>query len=126
MRLDKDLIRKILLAVEASDRTPGQGVDIEIEGVSDEEVGYHVLLLSEAGYLVAEDIGHLAEDLAFEVQRLTFDGHELLDTMRDPEVWSRTKGALSKVGAGGLQLAFEIGKAMVRKVLVERTGLDLG
>lgn len=125
MRLEKELVRRILLAVEASERSPYEGVELDIEGWSEAQIGYHVMLLAEAGYLVAEDIGCIGEDLAWEAQRLTYAGHEFLDTIRDAEVWRRTKEAAAKVGSVSLQVMVEIGKAFARQVIAERTGLDL-
>nr|WP_240997926.1 DUF2513 domain-containing protein [Pseudomonas viridiflava] len=49
MKLDKDLVREILLAIEASDKAPDSWIDLTIENRDDDEVSYHVMLLHEAG-----------------------------------------------------------------------------
>jgi hypothetical protein len=55
MKLDMDLVRKILIALE--DHPHGSyGQFIRIEGYSPEQIGYHVTLMGEAGLLVAVDV----------------------------------------------------------------------
>lgn len=125
MKLEKELVRKILLAIEAHEGSPYDGVALEFDEYSERQVGYHVMLLVEAGYVVGEDMGCLGDDLAWEAQRLTFVGHEFLDTIRDAEVWRRTKDAAGKVGSVSLSVLVEIGKAYAKQVLVERTGIVL-
>jgi hypothetical protein len=125
MRLEKELVRKILLAIEASEGSPYEGVELEIDGWTQDQIGYHVMLLAEANYLIAEDLGGIGDDLAWEAQRLTFAGHEFLDTIRDVEVWRRTKEAAGRAGGVSLQVMVEIGKAYAKQVLQERTGIVL-
>ncbi|MDF2900348.1 MAG: hypothetical protein K0Q62_407 [Phenylobacterium sp.] len=59
-------------------------------------------------------------------KRLTFRGHEFLDTIRDPEVWRLTQEGAAKAGGAGVQFLWELGKAYARQVAKERLGLDLG
>lgn len=125
MRLDKDLIRQILLAVEADEGPVYEAVLLEFEGRSESQVGYHVMQLVEAGYLVGEDLSSLDDELAWEAQRLTYRGHEFLDTIRDDEVWSRTKTAVGKVGGASLSMFLELGKGYAKQVIAERMGISL-
>jgi len=49
------LVREILLAVEARP-PPGQGLaDVQIPGVSSEEISYHVKIMAEAGLIEAKN-----------------------------------------------------------------------
>lgn len=125
MKLDRDLIRAILLDVEARPPTQFQSTAVELDGWTEEEIGYHLMILGEAGYLEVEDVGYLGRELAFEATRLTYGGHEYVDTIRDPEVWRRTKDAAGKVGSSGLQALLEIGKAMGKQIIRERLGVDI-
>lgn len=124
MKLEKELVRKILLKVEEFEGEFYEGVPLEIDGATERQIGYHVMLLIEAGYLVGEDMSTL-DGVEWEAQRLTYAGHEFLDTIRDAEVWRRTKDAAVKVGGVSLQVMVEIGKAYARQVLQERTGIVL-
>lgn len=125
MKLEKELVRGILLAVESHEGSVYEAVPLAFDDFSDRHVAYHVMLLCEAGYLVGEDLSCMGSDLEWEAQRLTYAGHEFLDTIRDAEVWRRTKDAAGKVGGASLQVVLELGKTYVKQVLVERTGIAL-
>lgn len=124
MKLDKELVREILLSVEACEQTPDSWIDLEIEGYGDQEISYHVLLLHEAGFLKAQDLSSLA-DFDWRPKRLTYRGHDFLDTVRDNEVWQRTKDGAEKAGVASLGLLLEIGKAYGKEILKEKLGIEL-
>jgi len=124
LRLDKELIRQILLAVEESDQTPDSWIDLEFDDQTHSVVSYHVMLLHEAGLLAAKDLSAM-DDFDWRPQRLTIRGHEYLDTIRDTEVWRLTKAGAEKAGGVSLAVMLEIGKAYGKQVLRKRLGLDI-
>lgn len=113
MELDKDLVRRILLAVEANDDDPRVPKIIQIEGYMETQVSYHVALMAEAGLLTAKDMGNLKK-FTWGAQRLTYRGHEFLDAVRDPEIWRKTKSTAQKAGGAGISFLWEIAKAELR------------
>ncbi|MFG0323712.1 DUF2513 domain-containing protein [Pseudomonas sp. zjy_15] len=123
MKLDKELVRDVLLAVEAHDE-PDRWLAIKIPGKSDIEVSYHIMLLAEAGMLKADDVGS-HDGFEWVPTRLTYKGHEFLETVRDPEIWRRTKEGAEKAGIAGLGMLVELGKAYGKQLLKERLGIDL-
>lgn len=126
MQLDKDLVREILLAIEASKNDPKQGIDLALPNHSSREISYHVLLLTEAGFVLSQDAAYLADAVSiWQPTRLTYKGHEFLDTVRDGEVWELTKNGAEKVGSASLSLMLELGKAYGKQVLKERLGIEL-
>jgi len=125
MRRDPELFRQILLAIEESETDPDDSFAVQIDGRTERETSYHIMLLAEAGYVLAVDLSCMAGDLEWEAQRLTFAGHEFLDVIRDGEVWRRTKEAGAAVGGGSLQVLLEVGKQFGKRVLAERTGISL-
>ena len=54
MRRDMELFREVLMKVEELP-FDGRFHDIAVDGRSDEEISYHVMLLQEAGFIEAED-----------------------------------------------------------------------
>ena len=76
---------------------------------------YHVALLVEAGFLSGNikmaSIGNVV------VSKLTWEGHEFLDAIRDPDIWSKTKERAKGVASIGLGLVWEIAKAEVKAKL---------
>lgn len=123
MKLDKDLVREIMLAVEAYDEPQGW-MNLTIDGKSDNEVSYHVMLLDEAGLISGINLGGIGS-FEWQPRRLTYQGHEFLDTVRDGEVWKRTKEGAEKVGGAGLGMLVELGKAYGKQIFKERLGIDL-
>ena len=117
MKLDKDLVREILLQTEAS-RTAMGFVNLHIPDHVDEEVSYHVELLTEAGFIEAYDLT-TNDGYEWRPKRLTYEGHEFLDTVRDPEIWKTTKETAKKAGVASLKALFEIGKSIAKQKLIE-------
>ena len=126
MKLDKELVRDILLQIEADADDPRGWIVLELPEHSPNEVSYHVELLAEAGFLEAQDLCHMGPGgYEWQPRRLTYQGHELLDTIRDPEIWRLTKEGAKKVGSNSLSALFEIGKFFVKQKLAEH-GVHLG
>ena len=110
MKLDSDLARDILLAVEASPANRPAG-DIDIDGRSRDEILEHVALLAEAGLIEARiqksGMGG-GRILAVHVQRLTWEGHEFLNHARNDGLWARAKQVvISKTGTLSFELLSE-------------------
>ena len=124
MKLDKDLVREILLAIEANKDDPLGWINLNLEGREVADVSYHVMLLHDAGFIVGKD---LSDDCGsdWRPQRLTYRGHEFLDTVRDSEIWRRTKAGAEKAGVAGLGLLLEIGKAYAKQVAKEKLNIEL-
>ena len=123
MKLDKDLIRDILLAVEAHAEPEGLIV-LYINNPSAEMISYHVRGLDEAGLLDALDTGGM-NCFKWQPTRLTYEGHEFLNIIRDDEVWELIKTGAEKVSSTSLNLMLELGKIYGKQVLKVRTGIEL-
>ena len=123
MKLNKDLVRKILLAVEAHEEPEGL-VALEMNKPSAEMISYHVRLLDEAGLLDAIDTGGM-NCFKWQPTRLTYEGHEFLNIIRDDEVWELIKTGAEKVSSTSLNLMLELGKIYGKQVLKVRTGIEL-
>ncbi len=123
MKLNKDLVRDILLAVEAHDEPEGL-IALEMNISSAEIVSYHVRLLDEAGLLDALDTGGM-NCFKWQPTRLTYNGHEFLDIIRDDEVWKLTKTGSEKISSTRLSLMLELGKVYSKQVLKVRIGIEL-
>lgn len=130
MTRDMDLIRALLLQLEAMEKRPSDVMHIvpdddtlAIEGYTVEQVEHHLSLIHEAGFLDHVGGGQPMEGIMF--RRLSWQGYEFLDTLRDPAVWRTTKDKASKVGGAGLGIILDIGKAVIRGELAKH-GLPLG
>lgn len=121
MKLDNDLVREILLTIEASAPPPDSWIDLTIESHNKDEASYHVMLLHEAGFIVAQDLCSIS-DFDWRPKRLTIRGHEFLDTIRDREVWRLAKACAEKAGGVSLAVMQEIGKAHGKQIFNGRLG----
>lgn len=122
MKRDMDLVRAILLAVEE-----GHG-DIDIQDglpgteASAQELEYHLNLAQQAGLL---DVAGVTLGGGYHIQGLTWEGHDFLDTIRDPEVWKRTKEGATKVGGWSFGLLKDLATAYIKSEAKGRLGFDL-
>jgi hypothetical protein len=108
VKRDLDLARTILRDIEAAPTAHGW-IDLEIGGHSDEEVSYHVRLLTKEGLIEASDLSS-SDGFVWKPIRLTWAGHEFLDASRDESRWTKAKDIVLKKGGG---LTFEVLKAVL-------------
>jgi len=114
MKRDLDLIRKILFKVEEkADPTPE--FDLKIDDYPQEIINYHIVLMNEAGLLIggAEELSDGSYVIAY-VSRLTWEGHEFLDSIRDISLWNKAKNLISEKAKG---IPFEILKSLLIKII---------
>lgn len=114
-----DLVRSILLAVEDGENDFRRG----LAGHPDAapwEVSYHLQIMRQGSPIEARTglLDHI------QVHGLTWEGHELLDRIRDPEVWRRTKASASAVGAWTVDVLKDLATAYLKQVLKKRVGLE--
>jgi len=103
MKRDMDLIRAMLLAIESYPR--GFAPKIEIPGYTPEQIGYHAVLLGEAGLAEVIDMTCNESDTPDAiVDRLTWAGHEFLDSALDVRIWNRAKDSIAKIGGASIQI----------------------
>jgi hypothetical protein len=119
MQRDWELIRKILLAVEAN--PPGQTVGMSaISGVDPGIVGSHISMLKDAGFLKAAILpGFGGAIRGAEISELTFAGHDLLDTIKSHGVWEKVKTTAKEKG---VELSFEAVKTLAALALKQIIG----
>jgi len=120
MRRDSDLIRAILLAVEADERCDVLCIP-KLPGFHDDAVDSHTRLLVERGFL-ATYYPDRARGQPWACIRLTWAGYDFLDNIRDPAVWRSVKRAASKVGSWSIDTLAAVAKAMIL-AKVEALGL---
>src|SRR3990172_5582998 len=118
MKRDMDLVRDLLMALEKQDSYDGF-TDLSIEGYSEDQISYHVLLIHEAGLIEAMDMSTFGGP-SWKPVRLSWEGHEFLDASRDDSRWSAAKAPLAMAGGG---LAFEVLKLLLISSLKQAVGL---
>jgi hypothetical protein len=113
MKCNWDVIRKIMIKLEAIPTMGGQLESSEVCGVDNETVFYHMRLMIEAGLAVGGCPEMLGAYDGYLV-RLTWSGHELLDKIRRDSIWNKIKET-AKVKS--IDLSAEVVKAIARTVI---------
>ena len=129
MRRDMDLIRDLMLALEALPESPG-GVHqliagegaVAIDAYSKDEVAYHLQLIEEAGLIRTFNASFGGEVL---FDRLSWAGHDFIDSVRSPEVWAKTKKGAEAAGGFTVDLLKDLAKGLIKKQIEDLTGVKL-
>jgi len=133
MKRDLDLMRDLLLKVEKATigdvaRNPWQV--FSSSGTPSEVVIYHVRLPLERKLLHSQSINleGRSQDgtptAKFLPDALTDEGHEFLETIRDPKVWQKTKEGARKIGSFGIDLIKDLAKGYLKKKIKDLTDVE--
>lgn len=117
MKRDWAVIRAIL--VETESLRIGQTVIVRSD--EDEVRSEHYRLLVEQGSIQGDIKVYLGGELKVIAYRLTWDGHELLDSIKNENVWSQVTERLKSVGDGA---TVEIVKSLA--VMFLKKALQIG
>lgn len=118
MKKDMELIRKILFAIE-DEYVDSVIYNLSIDGYEPEAISYHCALLYDAGFISDYDSKNAEGRLwMFGVGRLTWEGHEFLDKIRNETVWNKTKETVTK---NGLPMILDVIKSIASTVIASMT-----
>ncbi|TPW31328.1 DUF2513 domain-containing protein [Pararhizobium mangrovi] len=116
MKRDDDYIRQLLLDMEASDDLY-LVASLKLSMRPEEQKKHqHAELLCDAGFFEAVNKG---------VYRMTNQGHDYLNVIRDQTVWAKTKKGASSLGGATLGMMKDIAIAYVKKEAIEKLGIQI-
>jgi hypothetical protein len=122
MKRDMDLVREIMLKIEAL--PAGPPVLYRVGEVEDLVLLTHLEMLIDAGLVrgkISRSQGSRGDVIG--ISTLTWEGHEWIDLVRDPRVWDEAKSTLQENGGA---LSFELTKAVATRIHRLRVGLPAG
>jgi hypothetical protein len=129
MKRDMDLVRELLLKLEAFPAEYGDvfafnlgDADVAVDGRTDAEVMYHLELLRERG-LIDSPGSQPMTGVTF--SGLTWQGHDFADSMRDSQIWLATKEGAEKAGGWTFDLVIALAKGLIKKKIEEHTGVQI-
>jgi len=123
MKLDPDIVRRLLLEIEEQHDGPDWEMSISN---ADYPRFYAASKLYEAGYVLALSLPGIEPDEGYlAVRELTFTGHDFLDTVRDEKVWAAVKSGSKSIGSASLETLVTVGKGLIRKKIEDHTGIKL-
>jgi hypothetical protein len=134
MNRDLDLMREILLKIDSKiiDRTDGYGApfgigrfdtDFQFDGYTWDQVALNLDLLFDE-QLIRGSNKLSPED--FLIVRLTSKGYDFLDSIRDPDIWQKTRDGAQKVGRMSVEFLWGIAKEFGKQKIKEKLGIDVG
>lgn len=121
MKRDLDLIRYILIGIEDSVSTKLTIDDFVNDDYDAHTISFHISLLLDYGYIEANKFNVIGQNYQqYLIKRITSSGYDYLDSIRDSNVWSKTKESLKVVGGSA---SLEVIKAIAGKVALGFLGL---
>lgn len=119
IKRDLDLIRRIMLQIEAFDSTSLTAADFKNLCSNKYSLYYNIHMMYQAGLIDAVDIRRYDNVFPqYQIKCLSNSGCEYLDTIRNGFVWRKTKTSLKPVGgAASLEVVQEIARKILAKHL---------
>lgn len=118
MKRDMELIRKILFEFEKMPLNHSVN-KIEIESYSEEEITYNIILMNEAGLIEIKENSTL-DGIGYFPERLTWQGHQFLENIKNETVWKSIKSAIVNIGG---EVGFSVLKMIAEQKVTEFLGL---
>ena len=116
MKRDDDFIRQLLLECEQSDDIH-LVARLRLNPSNDELKRYHhIKLLCDAGYFTP---------VGKHVYRMTNQGYDYLEAIKNETVWAKTKEEVTKLGGATLDMIKDIAVALLKRELAEKFGISL-
>lgn len=112
MKRDLDLIREILLQMEAAEESRAPR-DFDLpDNVTQEQFGYHVWLMMDAGLITGVESKQRSRGPYAIPESLTWAGHEFLANCRPMSRWQKAKASIAVAG----DISFEVLKSVLTEL----------
>ena len=110
MKRNMDLIRLLLLRVEATDVL--EQPDLKIGGYDVQETDYNLDLMIQAGLINGSGNWSFGGSYNVAIRGLTWEGHDFLDAVRSDSIWRQAKAWAQGEGVRLNELPFEVVKGL--------------
>lgn len=128
MKRDFDLIREILLDIEKNVPAVPQDLGYHFEHEDRDAVAFALYLMAQKGLIHdAYDIGDHGthESDSYGHPKLTWEGCDFLDAVRDDEIWQKTKLGVTKAGSFTFDVLKALAKGLIKTKIEQHTGVRL-
>ena len=117
MKRDNEYLRDLLLEIEESEEHLYLVVMTLGAGLDQEKKWFHVQLLCDQGYLFQE---------SKRAYRLTAQGLDFIESVRDEGIWNRTKAAIGETGGNvTLEILSSLARGFLKKKIEKHTGIEI-
>lgn len=123
MKLNKECVRSIMLFCESNLQLGNQltlqdFLNNSELNYTDDDIEYSLEKLDETPYLNMQLISGSNNGIAqIFVNSITWEGHEFLDTIRDPKVWKATKKIASHLESVSIKILSNIGTGVINHLI---------
>lgn len=128
MKRDMDLVRDLLLKIEAAEEPPSLSALVPGRegGTSEYQLAaYHMRMLIEEVGLVRGRNACSSSGAEWLNLQLTWHGQDFLQNVRDQTVWEKTKDGAQKLGGASWDVLVELAKTYVKAEARKRLGIEL-
>ncbi len=115
MKLNYDTIRELLLQIE--EKTDLENVLEYDRNNTDQDTFYTLIKLKEAGFINSVEVNTWIGIVHIQVKSLTWEGHEFLNTIRDPKVFKETKNQIGKLASVSLDILGKVATEIIKNKL---------
>lgn len=115
MKLNYDAIRELLLQIE--EKTDLENVLEYDRNNTDQDTFYTLIKLKEAGFINSVEVNTWIGIVHIQVKSLTWEGHEFLNTIRDPKVFKETKNQIGKLASVSLDILGKVATEIIKNKL---------
>jgi hypothetical protein len=129
MQRDMDLIRALILKLEALPMRPGGTAhitaadkEVAVSGKTVDEIDYHLSQIEKSGYI---DTGGVTPMVGIGFRCLTKAGHDFADSVRDDAIWHEAKEGAKKAGGFSIELLVSLAKGLLKKKIEQHTGVEI-
>ncbi|MBC3899704.1 MAG: DUF2513 domain-containing protein [Firmicutes bacterium] len=122
MKLNHECIRDLLLYLEDNLLFTSHlcANDLEIFPYESVDIIYAAARLSEAKYLETTQMSYSHDTIPIiHIHSLTWDGHKLLDNIRDENVWSNTKSMVTQFSSVSIGIIDNVSNKIITKMINE-------
>jgi hypothetical protein len=116
-----DLVRKMLLAMEDKGRIPASADGLVIEDYDHRAIAYHMELLTDTNMVLAVYNNNAS---GIKHYRLTWQGYDFVEMIRDPERWKKVIDASAKAGGMSFEVIYKTALELVTKAVFAYVGLS--
>ncbi|EUJ27768.1 Uncharacterised protein [Listeria grayi] len=121
MKLNPDCVKDVLLSIEEN-----VGLEEHLRNInelklsdlySDEDITYTLLKLDEANFIHFSHTSGSNSFYSLSIGNMTYEGHNFLDTVRDPSRWEKVKQKAASVGGVSIPILQQLGALLLEKQL---------
>lgn len=122
MKLNHECVRDLLLYLEDNLLFNSHlcSNDLEITPYESVDIIYATARLSEAKYIETTQTSYSHDTIpTIHIHSLTWDGHKLLDNIRDENVWNNTKSVVAQFSSVSIGIIDNVSNKVITKIINE-------